>query len=105
MTIDAFNPVGKTYTVNAVTNPSEATQIVVGLQTPQYRVLHPGTELVWLGYGKTAEEAVAAASPKTVGVPLMPGTDEVLSFDGYFFFAAYCEKATQTILITPGYGL
>jgi hypothetical protein len=106
MTIDVFNPAGATFKVIAVGSPSQAVQCVISLQTPQYRVVHPGTELVWLGVGKTEKEAIEAA---TVGygngVPLLPGTDELFTFDKKTFFAACCEKATQDIFITPGYGM
>lgn len=109
MTTDVFNPVGYTFQLLGVAVPSEAINMTNGVQAPQYRILHPGTELVWLGVGATAEEAIANARPATnvatPGLPIMPGTDEIVEFGKKTFFAAYCQSSTQPIYITPGLGL
>lgn len=106
MTVDVFEPFGFTYELFAVKEPSEATKVVTGLQAPQYRIIHPGTELVWLGVGATAEEAIARAKPGTgPGLPIMPGTDEIFEFGKKNYFAACSQLSTQAIYITTGLGM
>jgi hypothetical protein len=110
MTAEVFNPAGPTLRVIADSTPSAIAHAVVGLQTPQFRVINEGPQMVWLGVGATQEEAVASASPvtqgeSTPGIPLLPGTDEIFTFDSRRFFAAYCAKDTQYVYITSGYGM
>lgn len=110
MTAEVFNPTGFTYRVIADSTPSAVAHAVVGLQTPQFRVINEGPQMVWLGVGSTEEEAVTNAKPITdsdrgKGIPLLPGTDEIFTFDSKRFFAAYCAKDTQYIYITSGYGM
>jgi hypothetical protein len=106
MTTDVFEPLGNTLELFAVNEPSEAAKVASGLQAPQYRIIHPGTELVWLGVGATAADAIANAKSGTgPGLPIMPGTDEVFEFGRKNYFAALSQNSTQAIYITPGLGM
>lgn len=110
MTAEVFNPVGFTYRVIAESvSMTAVAHAVVGLQTPQFRIINEGPLMVWLGVGDTQEEALANAVPVTSGygkgLPLLPGTDEIFTFDSKRFFAAWVAKDSQYIYITSGYGM
>jgi hypothetical protein len=63
---------------------------------------------VFLGYGSTASEAtnnaVVVTSSQTA-FPLLPSTDEILTFVPNAYFTAITAAGTATIYITPGDGL
>jgi hypothetical protein len=74
----------------------------------QYRVINTGTITVFLGYGSTSAEAtnnaVVVTSSQTA-FPLLPSTDEILTFVPNAYFTAISSSGTATIYITPGDGL
>jgi hypothetical protein len=74
----------------------------------QYRVINTGTITVFLGYGTTLAEAtnnaVVVTSSQT-SFPLLPSTDEILTFVPNAYFTAISSSGTATIYITPGDGL
>jgi Na+/phosphate symporter len=74
----------------------------------QYRVINTGTITVFLGYGSTSAEAannaVVVTSSQTA-FPLLPSTDEILTFVPNAYFTAISASGTATIYITPGDGL
>jgi hypothetical protein len=63
---------------------------------------------VFLGYGSTSAEAtnnaVVVTSSQTA-FPLLPSTDEILTFVPNAYFTAISASGTATIYITPGDGL
>jgi hypothetical protein len=63
---------------------------------------------VFLGYGSTASDAsnnaVAVTSSQT-SFPLLPNTDEILTFIPNAYFTGVTGSSTAVIYITPGDGL
>jgi hypothetical protein len=63
---------------------------------------------VFLGYGASASDAsnnavvVATTSP---AYPLLPGTDEILTFQPNAYFTGITSSGNATVYITPGDGL
>ena len=112
----AFLQAGKTVNITAAQTAPTPTQInsdfsVSGnlLSRIQYRVVHTGSVVAFLGVGRTSEEATANAAPVTTtgnAIPLLPGTDEIFTFPGGSYFTAGVGSATTaTVYITPGEGL
>lgn len=73
----------------------------------QYRVINAGSQTVFLGVGSTAANALANAtviSTSGNSIPLLPGTDEILSFGINSYFTGITASSTSQIYITPGNG-
>jgi hypothetical protein len=73
----------------------------------QYRVINSGTVLVFMGVGVTASEASNNAVTVTSSqnsIPLLPGTDEILTFTPNAYFTGIAASGTAVIYITPGDG-
>ena len=109
MGLNAFTKTGNTITF--VANTSAPTPVQCASTTlggNQYRVINTGTVTVFLGYGSTASEAtnnaVVVTSSQTA-FPLLPSTDEILTFVPNAYFTAISAAGTATIYITPGDGL
>ena len=109
MSVNApFTPTGNTVTITAA-NPSPTPVQVPGNNgwSNQYRVVNAGTNVAFLGYGATSAAATAGANAPGSGlancVPLLAGTDEILTFNGGFYFTANASVST-TLYITPGDG-
>jgi hypothetical protein len=107
--LNAFTKTGNTITF--VANTSAPTPVQCASTTlggNQYRVINTGTVTVFLGYGSTASEAtnnaVVVTSSQTA-FPLLPSTDEILTFVPNAYFTAISAAGTATIYITPGDGL
>jgi len=107
--LNAFTKTGNTITF--VANTSAPTPVQCASTTlggNQYRVINTGTVTVFLGYGSTASEAtnnaVVVTSSQTA-FPLLPSTDEILTFVPNAYFTAITAAGTATIYITPGDGL
>ena len=109
MSIHAFVPQGNTITFLAATVAPSAVQAVgTGLSAQRYRVINAGVNLVFLGFGTTASEATAAAAVVTTtgkAIPLLPGTDEVLTFLPNAWFTGVTSTGNAQIYITPGVGV
>ena len=74
----------------------------------QYRIINAGTNTVFLGYGTTAAAAnTASAVVTTTGdaLPLLPGTDEILTFVPNAYFTGQTASGNAVIYITPGDGM
>lgn len=74
----------------------------------QYRVINSGTVTVFLGYGNTAANATATAvvvSTTAPSFPLLPGTDEILTFVPNAYFTGITTSGNATVYITPGDGI
>ena len=109
MGLNAFTKTGNTITF--VANTSAPTPVQCASTTlggNQYRVINTGTITVFLGYGSTSAEAannaVVVTSSQTA-FPLLPSTDEILTFVPNAYFTAISASGTATIYITPGDGL
>ena len=109
MGINAFTKTGNTvvFTANvAAPTPVQAASVTLGGN--QYRVINPGNVVVFLGYGQTSsDETNNAAVVSTTGpsFPLLPNTDEILTFVPNAYFTGITSSGTATIYVTPGDGL
>ena len=109
MGLNAFTKTGNTITFTAnVAAPTPVQCVSTTLGGNQYRVINTGTITVFLGYGSTSAEAannaVVVTSSQTA-FPLLPSTDEILTFVPNAYFTAISASGTATIYITPGDGL
>jgi len=107
--LNAFTKTGNTITFVANTSaPTPVQCLSTTLGGNQYRVINTGTITVFLGYGSTSAEAannaVVVTSSQTA-FPLLPSTDEILTFVPNAYFTAISASGTATIYITPGDGL
>jgi hypothetical protein len=63
---------------------------------------------VFLGYGSSASDASNNAAVVTTtgpSLPLLPGTDEILSFVPNAYFTGITVSGSAVIYISPGDGL
>ena len=109
MGLNAFQKTGNTVTfAAAVTAPTPVQCASTTLGGNQYRVINTGTVTVFMGYGSTASEAtnnaVVVTSSQTA-FPILPNTDEILTFVPNAYFTGITSGGTATIYITPGDGL
>ncbi len=109
MGIQAFTKLGNTVVFTAATTAPAAVQAAsTTLGGNQYRIINPGSVTVFLGYGTTATEAnTNAAIVTTTGaaLPLLPGTDEILTFVPNAYFTGITATGNTAVYITPGDGL
>ena len=109
MGINAFTRTGNTITFTAATTAPTPVQCPsTTLGGNQYRIINSGTVVVFLGYGTTSSEASNNATVITttgLSLPLLPNTDEILSFVPNAYFTAITASGTASIYITPGDGL
>jgi len=109
MGINAFTKTGNTVTfLAATTAPTPVQCLSSTLGGNQYRVINAGTGMVFLGYGITADAANSAAtlvSSSQQAFPLLPSTDEILTFVPNAYFTGVTASGTATVYITPGDGL
>ena len=109
MGINAFTKTGNTVAFVAnVAAPTAVQAISTTLGGNQYRILNSGTVIVFLGYGTTADSANTNASVVTTtgaSFPLLPGTDEILSFVPNAYFTGITSGGTANVYITPGDGI
>ena len=109
MGINAFTKTGNTVTFLATTSaPTPVQCLSTTLGGNQYRVINSGTGIVFLGYGTTSAEATAAAANVTSSqssFPLLPSTDEILTFVPNAYFTGVTTSGTARVYITPGDGV
>lgn len=109
MSTNAFTKTGNTVAFLAATTAPATVQAVSStLGGNQYRVINSGTVTVFLGYGTTASEANSNATVVTTtgpSFPLLPGTDEILTFVPNAYFTGITSSGTASIYITPGDGM
>jgi hypothetical protein len=109
MGIQAFTKLGNTVVFTAATTAPAAVQAVsTTLGGNQYRIINPGSVTVFLGYGTTATEANTNATVVTTtgaALPLLPGTDEILTFVPNAYFTGITAAGSTSVYITPGDGL
>lgn len=106
----AFTPTGNTVTFTAATTAPTPVQAVSGTGAGgnQYRIINAGTGMVFLGYGTTAaiasNNAVAVTSSQA-SIPLLPSTDEILTFVPNAYFTGITTTGTANVYIIPGDGM
>lgn len=109
MGINAFTKTGNTVTFTASTTAPTPVQCESStLGGNQYRVINAGTGIVFLGYGTTATAANAAATLVTSSqeaFPLLPNTDEILTFLPNAYFTGITSSGSAVVYVTPGDGL
>lgn len=109
MGINAFTKMGNTVAFTAATTAPTAVQAVsTSLGGNQYRIINAGTVTVFLGYGvdaATANAAAAVVSTTGQAFPLLPSTDEILTFVPNAYFTGVTSTSNATVYITPGDGL
>lgn len=110
MGVNAFTPTGNTVVFTATTSPTSPVQAISnGLGANQYRiVVPPGTNTVFLGFGITSAIATNNAvviTSSTFTLPLLPGTDEILTFLPNAYFTGITNAGSTAVYITPGDGV
>lgn len=109
MGIQAFTKTGNTVTFLAASSAPTAVQCLSStLGGNQYRIINAGTVTVFLGYGTSASDASNNAVQVTTSqssFPLLPNTDEILTFVPNAYFTGVTASGTATVYITPGDGL
>ena len=109
MSVNApFTVTGNTIVITATTPAPAAVQArSLTLGGNQYRIINSGSITAFLGFGANATIAATGANTPTGTVanclPLLPGTDEILTFIPNAFFSANATSST-VIYITPGDG-
>jgi hypothetical protein len=108
MSTQAFTPTGNTVTFTANTTAATPVQAVsTTLGGNQYRILNSGTVTVFMGVGSTSALATANATVVTstaLAIPLLAGTDEILTFSPNSYFTGITSSSTAVVFITPGDG-
>lgn len=103
-----FAPSGNTVTFTASTSsPSPVQAVSSTLGGNQYRVINSGNVTVFLGVGNSSTNATSNAaviSTTSPSLPLLPGTDEILTFTPNAWFTGITSANTAVIYVTPGDG-
>jgi hypothetical protein len=103
-----FSPSGNTVVFAAATSaPTPVQAISSTLGGNQYRVINSGTVIAYLGVGNTSANATANAvvvSTTASSIPLLPGTDEILTFTPNAYFTGITSTSSANVYITPGDG-
>lgn len=109
MGINAFAKMGNTVVFTAAsTAPTPVQCESTTLGGNQYRIINTGSVTVFLGYGATAADATNNAVVVTTSqnsLPILPNTDEILSFVPNAYFTGITASGSASIYITPGDGL
>ena len=109
MSTNAFTKTGNTVVFTAaVTAPTPVQALSTTLGGNQYRIINSGLVTVFLGYGIASGDATNNATVVTTtgpAVPLLAGTDEILTFVPNAYFTGITSSSTAVVYITPGDGL
>jgi hypothetical protein len=112
MSVKAFRVQGNTIAISASNIASTPVQIqnVFAPGSNRFRVINSGTVIVFLSFGDTAAAATTNCVIPVPGtprncIPLLPGTDEILTFTQNIYFATITSSGTATVYITPGNGM
>ena len=109
MGTNAFQKTGNTVAfIAATTAPTPVQAVSTTLGGNQYRIINSGTVTVFMGYGTTSAEAnnnCAVVTTSGPSFPLLPGTDEILTFVPNAYFTGITANANATVYVTPGDGL
>ena len=103
-----FTPTGNTVTFTAANvAPSTVQAVSTTIGGNQYRLLNAGSVTVFLGVGSTSAQANASATVVTSSancIPLLAGTDEIITFAPNAYFTGITSSSTAVVYITPGDG-
>ena len=103
-----FTPTGNTVVFTAAsTAPTPVQAVSSTMGGNNYRVINAGTVTVFLGYASTAANATSKAvvvTSNAASLPLLPGTDEILSFVPNAYFTGITTSGSAAIYVTPGDG-
>jgi hypothetical protein len=109
MGTQAFTKTGNTVVFTAAsTAPTPVQALSSTLGGSNYRIINAGTVTVFLGYGTTAATATSNSPVVTstgLAVPLLPGTDEILTFMPNAYFTGTTSSNTAVVYIIPGDGM
>jgi len=109
MGVNAFNACGNTVVFSATTSaPTPVQAVSTTLGGNQYRVLNSGTVTVFMGIGTSSANATsnaAVVSSTGAAIPLLSGTDEIMTFPPNAYFTGITSSGTAVVYITPGDGL
>ena len=109
MGTQAFTKLGNTVVFLAdTTAPTPVQAVSTTLGGNQYRIINSGTVTVFMGYGANAAAASAAATVVTTSgeaIPILPGTDEILTFVPNAYFTGITISGTANVYISPGDGV
>jgi hypothetical protein len=109
MSTQAFTRTGNTVVFLAATTAPTPVQCVSStLGGNNYRIINSGTVTVFLGYGADASSATSNSAVVTstgTAVPLLPGTDEILTFVPNAYFTGTTAAGTANVYIIPGDGM
>jgi hypothetical protein len=109
MSTQAFTRTGNTVVFLAATTAPTPVQCVSStLGGNNYRIINSGTVTVLLGYGADSSNATSNAAVVTstgTAVPLLPGTDEILTFVPNAYFTGTTSSGTANVYIIPGDGM
>jgi hypothetical protein len=108
MGTQAFTPTGNTVMFTASTSaPTPVQAVSTTLGGNQYRILNSGTVTVFMGVGNTASASTSNATVITstsATIPLLAGTDEILTFSPNAYFTGITASSTAVVYITCGDG-
>lgn len=103
-----FCPSGNTVTFTANTSaPTPVQAVSTTLGGNQYRILNAGQVTAFLGVGTTSAQAAASATVVSTTancIPVLAGTDEIITFPPNAYFTGITSSSTAVIYITPGDG-
>ena len=103
-----FCPSGNTITFAAATTAPTPVQCVSStLGGNQYRIINSGTVVAFLGVGATSTNATLNAvvvNTTAASIPLLPGTDEIITFSPNAWFTGITSSSSANIYVTPGDG-
>ena len=109
MGTQAFTKLGNTVAFTAnVAAPTPVQAVSTTLGGNQYRIINAGSVTVFLGYGATASDAsnnTAVVTTTGPSIPLLPGTDEILTFVPNAYFTGITASGSAQVYITAGDGL
>ena len=109
MGTQAFTKTGNTVVFTAAASaPTPIQAVSTTLGGNQYRIINAGSVTVFLGYGTdgiSANSNAAIITTTGTSIPLLPGTDEVLSFVPNAYFTGITATSNATVYVTPGDGM
>jgi hypothetical protein len=113
MGVQAFTQLGNTvaFTANSSGASTPVQALSNGLGSNQYRIVVPaGTDTVYVGYGVNSSTAsnnavVLTAGSSSFTIPVLPGTDEILTFLPNAYFSARTAANSTIVFVTPGDGV
>jgi hypothetical protein len=109
MGVQAFTKLGNTVVFTAAaTAPTPVQAVSTTLGGNQYRIINSGNVVVFLGYGVASTDAANTAvvvSASQPALPLLPGTDEILTFVPNAYFTGITSTGTAAVYVTPGDGM